>query len=46
VLPVLNGWQLPVGRVRPIFVVIFDPLLCDLSDLFKVREEIGVQYFM
>ena len=34
-LPVLNGWQLPVGRMRPILVVILDPLLGNLSDLFE-----------
>ena len=46
VLPVLNGWQLPVGRMGPLFVVLLDPLLGNLSDLFKVREEVGVQDFV
>jgi hypothetical protein len=32
--------------MRPILVVILDPLLGNLSDLFKVREEIGIKDFM
>ena len=32
--------------MRPLFVVILDPLLGNLSDLFKVREEVGVQDFV
>jgi len=42
----LNGWQLPVGRMRPFLVVILDPFLCDLTDLLEVREEIGVEDFV
>ena len=30
----------------PILVVILDPLLSNLPDLFEAREEVGVQDFM
>ena len=32
--------------MRPFLVVILDPLLGNLSDLFKVREEVGIEDFV